>query len=157
VDDRQFLQQASGAWNTLSDYRVQLPAVVVEVVANARQKGFALGGGRIVAQDVLFHVLTENPWDKKLIPDIITYQWTKRITAFDKNALAAASGFPLDFDGSPVPGTKMYPDLIGLPSDGGFGWRQVRFEGFSATPQQLPPNSPVDWTTVRGVFEVDLP
>jgi hypothetical protein len=157
VDDNHFLQEGSGAWSVLAQNRVQLPAVVVDAVPRVSFQGLALGGGTIRRQDVTFQILTESPWAMHQLTDILTYQWQKRLTLFDANKMADASGLPLDYDGSPATGTQMYPDWIKPTDQGGFGWEQLRVVDIQGTPQPMPPGSPLHWTTVRWTIEVDLP
>ncbi len=157
VDDPQFSQQGSGAWSVPARNRVQLPAVVVEVVPRTTRKPLAIGGGSIVRQDVLFHVVAETSWDRGQLHDAITSQWQKRLVLFDKNLLAASDGFPLDAFGSPAGGARNYPDLIKPAAEGGFGWRQLRMEEFSSVSQPREVTAPLYVATVRGTFEVDMP
>lgn len=157
VDNLQFAQAGSGAWSLLAQNRIQLPAVVVEAIPNTSRKGLALGGGAIVRQDVLFNIISETPWDRQQLHDIITYQWQKRLVLFEKNWVNAADKFPLDENGSPASGALMYPDLIKATGDGGFGWVQLRFEDFRGTAQPHEVTAPLYAATVRAVCEVDLP
>ncbi len=155
-DDPHFAQLGSGAWAILSQSRVQLPAVVVEVLPTTSRRGLALGGGDIVRQEVLFSVLTETPWDRNQLHDAITYQWQKRFVMFDKNRLADADRFPLDEDGAPATGALMYPDLIKPSGEGGFGFRQLRCEDFRSVAQPREVTAPLYVATIRGSFETDL-
>jgi hypothetical protein len=155
VDDGQFLQQGSGAWDVLSRNRVQLPAVVLEAVPNVRRVGLGLGGGQIATQDVLFHVLAEERWHLKWMHDCLTSQQDKRIYGFDKNRMFAADAFPLLPDGSPKPSGLMYPDLVKPSGQGGFFWEQIRFDSMSS--QDQPRLGAVRYCTVRGKFQVDTP
>jgi hypothetical protein len=157
VDDGQFLSYGSGAWSTLSQSRVQLPAVVVEATPNARRHGTALGGGNTVTQEVQFHVLAETPYERKFLHDLVAYQWQKRLVAYDRNLVFALNRFPLDENGSPSPSGLMYPSLIKPSGEGGCGWeRHIRFVEVQST---QPPRSsaPLYTAVVRGLFEVDLP
>lgn len=158
VDDSHFSQLGSGVWSLLSQNRVQLPAVVVETVPRTTRRPKELGGGgAIVRQDVLFHVISETPHERNHLHDIVTYQWGKRIILFDKNLFNDADAFPLDGNGTPVSGASMYPTWVAATGDGGYGWRQLRFEDFSSLPQPQQITMPVYVASVRGVFEVDLP
>jgi hypothetical protein len=158
IDDPQFLEQGSGAWSVLAQNRVQLPAVVIEAVSNARRKPFEVGSQmQIVSQDVLFHVIAETPWDKKQLHDVITYQTEKRLQGFDKNLLLAADQYPLDADGTPVSGALMYPDLVKPTGQGGFQWNQIRIMSTRAAEQPASVTAPLYYATVRAAVEVDLP
>lgn len=157
VDDSQFGQVGSGAWAMLAQNRIQLPAVVVEVQPNAKRKGLQLGGGDIVSQDVVFHVIAETPWDRNQLHDTITFQWQKRIIAFEKNWMADSGCYPLDENGTPVSGAKMYPDLVKATGEGGFGWQQIRFKEFTGFPVPKEVTAPLYVCKVRGTFEIDMP
>ncbi len=155
VDDFQFRQQGSGAWDVLGQSRIQLPAVVVQAVMNARRRPFEIGNAtQIVSQDVLFHVVAEDRPSMKFLFDAITYQKDKRLSGIDKNALLAADKFPLDEWGSPVGTGLMYPDLIKPTGEGGFYWRQLRCVETRASEQ--PRLGDLHYATVRATFEVDL-
>ncbi len=114
-----------------------------------------LGGGQWVRQDVLFHILAETTWDRDKLFDIITYQKDRTILAFDKNAMVTADKFPLDYQGSLVSGAMMYPDLIKLPSDGGFFWKKMFVKDMQS--QDSPSIPPLYRAAVRGTFEIDFP
>lgn len=156
VDDEHFAQQGSGAWAVLSKNRVQLPAVVVEAVPNTTRSPLMIGGGAKVRQDVLFTVLSETPGERKQLHDVVTYQWGKRTILFEKNWVADANRYPLDENGTPVPSGLMYPDLVKATGEGGFGWKQLRFEDFKSVAQPTEVTSPLYVATIRGTFEVDM-
>lgn len=157
VDSDQLALQGSGAWSALAGARVQLPAVVVEVTTDTARRPTMLGGGTTVTQDVLFHVVAETPWDRRQLHDVLTYQTGKRLVLFEKGWVDQAGAFPLDENGSPVPSGKMYPDLVKATGEGGFGWRQLRYQRSSAVTQPLRNTWPYYCTTVRATFEVDMP
>lgn len=163
VDDPQFLQYGSGAWATLSQSRVQLPAVVIEAVPNTRRIPKQIGdSSAIVSQDVLFHIVTETRWDIKTLHDVITYQWQHRINGFDKNAVGADNAFPLTANYDRASGAKMYPDLIKPTDQGGYLWKQIRFaemrssDFFMKNDEVFRQDKPLYSATVRGTFEVDI-
>jgi hypothetical protein len=152
VDDTHFLQEGSGAWSILSQSRVQLPAVVIEAVPRTSRYGTAIGGGTTVGQEVRFDILAEDRSSRNKLHDIITYQWNKRLVAFDKEAIVAADRFPLDPQGSPTSGALMYPQLLDQ-----FGWRQLRWmETRSGAPSPRA-TAPLYSAAVVALFEVDLP
>jgi hypothetical protein len=128
ADSPHFLQTGSGDWSVLPQNRMQLPAIVVEAVPNfhnASVRPLALGGGRTVRQDVRLSILAETPHDRDKIHDILTQQWSKRLHAFDIDRVVAATGYPLDADGSPLSGPRMYPDLVKPYTEGGHGYNQI--------------------------------
>lgn len=157
VDDNHFLQYGSGAWHLQGGSRIQLPAIIVEAAPSTRRTGKELGGGEIVRQDVYLHVLTETPWDRKQLHDILTYQWGKRLLGFDKDRLYRAGAYPLDEYHSPVSSGKMYPDLVKPSSEGGFGWEQLRIMDAESLPLSRQLTGPLYGCSVRWEVEVDLP
>jgi hypothetical protein len=129
-DDPHFTQTGSGVWDIPGEYRLQLPAVVVDVVPNVTsRKGYELGSQvQIVEQEVHFHILAEDPDTYRWLHDAITNQVGKRLVGFDVNQMFARDAFPLDWNGTPKPSGMMYPDLIKPSGEGGFEWRQIRIQ-----------------------------
>ncbi len=156
VDDTQFLQQGSGAWSILGQNRIQLPAVIIEAAPRTVRRPFQIGDTSAwVRQDILFHVLAENPDDAKLLHDVITYQWNKDFYLFDPNLMFTQNKFPLDANGSLASGAMMYPDLVKATGEGGFRWNNCFITDMKSVEQRHPLSI---WSsTVRGTFEVDLP
>jgi hypothetical protein len=157
IDDPAFLQAASGAWNILAENRIQLPAIVVESVMRVgRLEPFQIGNtSRVHRQDVCFHVLTESPFDRKQLHDILVEQWQQRFYLYDKNAVLAADAFPLTGDGQLRPGASGYPALVEDPSQGGYRWRVCEWHGVRSEERDTLP--PLYGVTVRATFEIDLP
>jgi hypothetical protein len=112
VDNPQFLQTASGIYSILAQSRVQLPAVIITPTNRVRFKGLELGGGNIRYQDVLMHVVSENPWDRNSISDILLNQKDKTIFLFDVNKVMDSGKYPLDYNGYAVAGGLLYPALV---------------------------------------------
>lgn len=157
ADDPHFTQQGSGVWALLSQNRVQLPAVVVDVRPNTTRSGLQLGGGVVVRQDVLLHVVAETPVECSRLHDVLTYQHGKRLVLFDVNRLADEGRHPLDANGSPAPSGLMYPDLVRPTGEGGVGWRQLRLTDAASTEQPRERTAPYSVATVRLRAEVDMP
>lgn len=137
----------------LAANRVQLPAVIVEVVPRRGLVPLMIGGGHWVRQDVLFHIFAQESWERDKLVDIITYQKEKTILSFDKNLITASDAFPLDRHGSLRPGAKMYPELV-APT-GGFFWKRIFFKDILS--QETPSIPPLWRGVVRGTFEIDFP
>lgn len=154
VDSQAFLA-GSGYWGVLSQNRVQLPAMVVEAVPNIRTNLGHLGGGRLVDQDVLFHIFSETPHDRRLLHDVVTYQGDKRVHLYDRNAVAEHH-YPLDEYGSPTASGLQYPDMVRWPAEGGYAWKKVSFENFSSIPQPMEGTGPIYVCSVRAVMRTDL-
>lgn len=156
VDNPHFLQYASGQWSILGQNRMQLPAVVIETVPTSIRNPFEIGSNvQTVKQDVLFHIVSETPWDRKQLSDIITAQEEKRLNGFDKNLMFDNNVFPLDYRGSPAASGKMYPDLVKPTGDGGCMWRQIRFKEMRTQEQRA--LAPLYYTTVRAKIEFEYP
>lgn len=154
VDDSQFLQQGSGIWSTLSQNRFQLPSVVVETVPRRDFIPKQLGGGMWVYQDVIFHILSENPWDRDKLIDIITYQKNKTILSFDKNRLYENNAYPLDDNGDIKDGALSYPDLVKPSGEGGYFWKKIYINDMKT--QEVTSTPPLYRAIVRGTFETDF-
>lgn len=147
----QFFQAASGAWNTLAQNRVQLPAIVVEAVSRVRLVPLQIGSkARVHQQDVIFHVLAETPFDRKQLHDLIIEQWDHHLVLFDKNRVDDNDAWPLDENGTPRPGALQYPNLVE-----NFRWRVLAIKEMRSEPQTSMP--PLYRATCRGTMEVDLP
>jgi hypothetical protein len=155
VDDSKFLQYGSGVAEVLAQDHIQLPAIVVEVVPRRTFYGSELGGGQYINQDVLFHVFTENPWDRKKLLDIITYQNDRTLWLFDKNIMAQQDRYPLDYNGSIRPGAITYPVMV-LPSgQNGFAWKKATFINMSSIESISAP--PLYQAVVRATINIEFP
>jgi hypothetical protein len=155
VDENKFFQIGSGVPDILSQNRVQLPAVVVESIPRRSFIPYQIGGGYKVDQDVLFHIFTENPWDRKTILDVITYQIGETINSFDKNAVAEANAFPFLENGAISPTAIMYPQIIQPAASGGFPWKSIQFKNMAT--QETISLPPLHQAVVRGTFELIFP
>jgi len=147
-EDFQSPPGSGGAWDILSQNRVQLPAVVIETVDSVNMRPLEIGSGaRIHRQPVLFHILSETPWERRRLHDILIEQYDKRIPSFDRNGIT----FPLDYQGGLMVGAKTYPQLVEANP-----WRQIRIVDVQST-QQEEFGKKLYWSTVRFVTEVDAP
>lgn len=154
-DDAHFLTQGSGAWSLLSQNRIQLPAVIVDAAPNCRTSAVGYELGSMVAirsQDVMFHILAEEPDTAKNLHDLIISQNEKSIFLFDVNQVYASGALPLDSNGTPVSGVmKMYPDLVKENADGGFRSNTLRFARMASADSDNPVSI---WrASVRATFE----
>jgi hypothetical protein len=100
-----------GEWDQPAEFRIQLPAIAIEVVPRRVMKGWQLGGGQWVDTDVLFHCIAEDETTRNKMVDIISFQNDKTIYKFDSNKIGDSNAFPLDYRGQPVSGALRYPDL----------------------------------------------
>jgi hypothetical protein len=101
-----------GKYDIPVEFRVQLPAIAVEIVPRRNLRGYQLGGGQYVETDVLFHCLAEDEYTRNKLVDIVSLQNDKTIYMFDSNRLANSGAFPLNYNGFPVSGALRYPDLL---------------------------------------------
>jgi hypothetical protein len=96
-----FSLRDKGDFAISSEYRVQLPAIVIEPVARSNNKPFRLGDkSLVVEQDILLHVLADNPKDKNSIIDAIRLQEDRVIWLYDTNEIVSSGIYPLNYDGS---------------------------------------------------------
>jgi hypothetical protein len=137
-----------GARDVLAQNRVQLPAVVVESVGNARCRAAEIGSlARWERLDVEFVVLAETPGDRKRLHDIIVAQWERTLQTFDRNA----APMPLAANGALASGARTYPELCQA-----YPWQNVRFADVrSGDVGQI--GKQLFLATVRGTFEIPLP
>jgi hypothetical protein len=139
---------SGGDWGILAQNRVQLPALVVEVVPRARLTPYEMGNvSQTLRQDVLVHVLTETPWERKRLHDILLAQKDVAVQTFDKNVVT----FPLDAFGTPVAGALTYPQMCQQAP-----WRPARWVEASSE-DQGDLGERCYWASVRGTFLVDVP
>jgi hypothetical protein len=150
VDDSQFLQSGSGAWDVLAQNRVQLPAIIYEAIPNGKRKGLQLGGGDTLMQDVVCHIIAEDKWHMLWMHDTMVAQFQKRLDAFDKNKILTSGAFPLDDTGFPLSSGNMYPDLRE-----NYYWNQIRIE--QTRGQNYQKVGSLSCCDVRLSVEIDLP
>ena len=148
-----YLISSSGTRNQLGERRLQLPIIALEAVNSQQRKGFQLGGGEYVYNDILFHVFADNEFEKNSIKDAILNQHEKVIYLVDRGLMRENKKYPLQLDrnGSPVKNARNYRDLIVPSGDGGFRWKQARWEKMTCT-DMSPVNSWLHRSTVRATF-----
>lgn len=134
---------ASGAWSQMPEARRSLPFVAVEASPKKSFRPYQIGGGQWIDQDVYFHVFAESSWERDQIVDTISYQNNKTIYLTDQTRIRGASNYPINIDyaGSPVPSSMMYPEMVTASGtsttpilqrySGGFRWRAAYSKGTS--------------------------
>lgn len=127
VDRYDFLRSGSGNWSQHPLNRYQLPAVGIEIVPRRRSTGYQLGGGQVVHQDVMFHIISANADDRDQLVDIFAYQKYKTIFLPDKNRLKLDRAMPLDYRGMKVTNPKTYPQIVAPTGVGGYRWNKLYF------------------------------
>lgn len=154
IDDPGFLMEASGAWNILSQNRIQLPAVVIESVFNASRYPYELGSQAMIHnQDLLFNIIAETDYDRKQLHDILVGQEGIVIKSFDKDKLLASGLFPLTADGYLVDNPLNYEDIVNNPA---FDFNSnITFHKMRSSEAES--NPPLYLAKCRGTFECYLP
>ena len=121
--DEDFTLASSGNWSQMSETRLQLPVIAVEVVKRRTLEPFALGSlTHYVNNDVLFHVLAEDDYDRDKLLDIISLQDGKSLELFDSDYIGRQQKFPLDYRGMTNIDALQYPELLVPRGDGGYGY-----------------------------------
>jgi hypothetical protein len=102
----------TGDFSIGSEHRVQLPAIIIEPVANSNNKPFRLGDkSLIIDQDILLHVISDQPKDKNNIIDILRVQEDKVLWLYKTDTIIKSGVYPLNYDGSKNNSGQNY-DLI---------------------------------------------
>lgn len=97
----------------LSQNRIQLPAIGIELINSRKMRPFALGGGQYVPTNFLFHCVAEDGYLRDHLLDIVTLQKDSIFNTYSSDLIAAANAFPLEYNGGvPVSGAMSYPSLI---------------------------------------------
>ena len=97
----------------IPEFRVQLPAIAIEVVPRRVMGGFEMGSlSQIVDTDVLFHCVAEDEVTRNQMLDIVSFQNDTIFGMFDSNAIISNGALPIDYRGSPNPDALRYPELV---------------------------------------------
>lgn len=107
-----------------SEHRIQLPAIIIEPVARSDSRPFRLGDkSLIIQQDLLLHVLSDQPRDKNNIIDIIRIQEDREIWLYNTNQIIKSGIYPLNFNGSKNINGQNYYNIINNDS---YRWLKCR-------------------------------
>lgn len=149
--DSTFDQIGSGNWSSLSNSRVQLPAVVIEFAPRRSFQPLEMGSTtQVVSQDINFHILAEDKWWRNQILDIISNQKDISIFSLDMDEMLKSGVYPLDHRGSPVDAQYNYENLVNAES---YKSHLCRLNNMSLS--ELPTHSPrLHEITIRGTFEI---
>jgi len=102
-----------GDFAVSSENRVQLPAVVIETIARSDSKPFRLGDkSLIINQDILLHILADNPKDKNNIIDILRLQEDRTIWLYNTNEIIKSGLYPLNYNGSKNLNGQNYETIV---------------------------------------------
>jgi hypothetical protein len=101
-----------GDFSIGSEHRIQLPSVVIETIARSNSRPFRLGDKSLyIDQDILLHVLSDNPKDKNNITDIMRLQEDRVIWLYNTDSIIKSGVFALNYNGSKNTNGQNY-DLI---------------------------------------------
>ena len=153
VDDSTFSQVSSGNWAILANNRVQMPAVILEVVPRRTFRPYQIGDtSQFITQDVLFHIVAESRWWRNQLVDIISYQKDKPLMLYDTDKVASGNVFPLDYRGMVVSPTSTYDAIV---NDKNYQFTQCRITDMGVSEIQSF-NTRLHEGTVRASLEVIL-
>ncbi|MHA2101334.1 MAG: hypothetical protein ACW99A_21970 [Candidatus Kariarchaeaceae archaeon] len=108
-----FYHSDTGEWAVGPHQRIQLPAIVIESAAGRRSEPYEIGNTtQWVDQDVLFHVISENKFERNNLIDLLANQIDNTLYLYKPYEVAASGFFPLDFRGMIVDNPKMYPSIV---------------------------------------------
>ncbi len=138
VDDSQFLATNSGAWYGLSDTRLQMPQVAIDVTSFYNSKPAEIGsGGRWKQNKIGFYVFGETDTICDRIGDIIQDQEFRTLYLYDFNAVASGNAYPLTSSGTIANGAKTYPQLVAFPADGGYYFNKIYIANAQTSDSQI--------------------
>jgi hypothetical protein len=128
ADNSHFLQFGSGSWDVDWRNRVQLPAVMVQIVPQGTSKPVQLGTLQAWEyQRVFFHIFAEDPIWCKQLRDILKAQHDRTIPIYDVNKVQRSGVYPLDAYGSLRGSGLLYPQLVEESGNGGYRYKVIRF------------------------------
>lgn len=100
-------------YSITSVHRVQLPAIIVELIPRMSQIPHQLGTtDNIIIQDVFLHIYTENANQRNTLIDILIHQKDKTIYLYDVNNVAKNNRYSLNKFGNINPSGYNYPDIL---------------------------------------------
>jgi len=150
VDDDTYSVSNSGAWAVLSNHRVQLPAIVIEILPNRNMKPYQLGDtSQILKQSVAFHILAESRWWRNQLMDIVSLHKDNQIWLLDYNTMANSGSYPLDYRGMKI-NNNTYDSLVNTSQ---YRYALCRVADTDIQ-ESLSPNPRLYTAMVRGDFEI---
>jgi hypothetical protein len=88
-------------YKIFSDHRVQLPAIIIEIIPRMYQTPYQLGSvENIITQDILLHIFTNTPQQRTQITDILIAQKDKDSFFYDIHKVVKENKYALSFNGS---------------------------------------------------------
>lgn len=107
--------KTSGEYAILGQSRIQMPAILIEVVPARKQVPYQLGGGKEYYNDIIFNIIADSAPKCKDLMDKISYQQDRTIELFDPQE-ASISGVqifdPNGFLSNSALPSGLYPNLI---------------------------------------------
>jgi hypothetical protein len=106
-----------GDYNITANHRVQLPAIIIELIPRTVLTPYELGTTtNIILQDVLFHIFTENPVQRDNIVNILLLQKDKSLRLYDITKVIKNNVESLNYYGQPNPNRMNYGQLLNEPN-----------------------------------------
>jgi|APGre2960657404_1045060.scaffolds.fasta_scaffold10397_2 hypothetical protein len=105
-----FKQLSVDDTETSTESKLKPPIVGIEL-AGRRMRPYQLGGGQIITTDFLIHCISDDPYIRDTLADVVCYQNDASFFMSDLNSIADADAFPLDYRGVPNSGALVYPLL----------------------------------------------
>lgn len=100
-------------YSITSVHRVQLPAIIVELIPRTIQIPDQLGTvDNIIIQDVFLHIYTENANQRNILVDILLHQKDKTVYLYDVNDVIKNNKYSLNKFGNINPSGYNYPNII---------------------------------------------
>ncbi len=100
-------------YSITSVHRVQLPAIIVELIPRTIQIPHQLGTvDNIIIQDVFLHIYTENANQRNILVDILLHQKDKTVYLYDVNDVIKNNRYSLNKFGNINPSGYNYPNII---------------------------------------------
>lgn len=120
--------QNTGEYSLFNQNRIQLPSVIIETVPRGVSRPYRLGDKSLVSdQDIILHIVANNPAHRNSILDIIRLQEDKVIWLYDTNKIIAENRLPYNFDGS-LSSNRLPYDLILDNED--YRWKTCHLKNF---------------------------
>lgn len=115
-----------GDFSISAEKRVQLPAVVIEPISRSSSKPLQLGDiSQIIEQDILLHILSDNPKDKNNIVDILRLQKDRVIYLYNTDSVVKSGVYALNYDGSKNINGQNYDIIVNNPN---YQWIKCRIK-----------------------------
>jgi len=100
-------------YSITSVHRVQLPAIIVELIPRTTQIPHQLGTvDNIIIQDVFLHIYAENANQRNVLADILLHQKDKTVYLYDVNDVIKNNRYSLNKFGNINPNGYNYPNII---------------------------------------------